>query len=148
MATCELWVGGTIEYQGQTLQQDFAVVSPWTASTPFPPISIGQYFPNNGRPFNHYNDGLGGIFGGRGWNSKPAYYLKNCQIDPNQTHDCVNGGCIPSTTYNTPGKYANLADCQSGCAKDSTCNGECVSAADLANLQQAAGLVQSRLCGS
>jgi hypothetical protein len=62
--------------------------------------------------------------------------------------DCINGGCIPAVTYNTPGKYANLAACQSACAKDSPCTGECVSAADLANLQQAAGIVQSRLCGS
>jgi hypothetical protein len=145
--TCELWVGGTIEYQGQTLRQDFIVVSPWTATQAFPTITIGQYFPNNGRPFNHYNDGLGGIFGGRGWNSQPAYYLKGCTVDPNQKCDCVNGGCVPATTYNTPGKYATLAACQAGCAKDSACAGECVSAAELAALEQAANNLKSRLCG-
>jgi hypothetical protein len=61
--------------------------------------------------------------------------------------DCVNGGCVPSTTYNTPGKYANLAACESGCGKDSPCDGECVSTAQIAALQQAAANVQTRLCG-
>ncbi len=144
--TCELWVGGTIEYQGQTLQQDFVVVSPWTASQAFPPISIGEYFPNNGRPFNHYSDGLGGIFGGRGWNSKPAYYLKGCNVDPSQPCDCLNGNCVPKATYNTPGYYANLADCKSGCGKNSPCNGECVSASEVAALQQAAENLIARVC--
>jgi hypothetical protein len=72
----------------------------------------------------------------------------NCADLGNETCDCINGGCVPAATYNTPGKYANLAACLSGCAKDSPCTGECVSAADLANLQQAAGLVQTRICGS
>jgi hypothetical protein len=147
MSTCELWVGGTIEYQGQTIQQDFIVVSPWDSTQPFPPITIGQYFPNGGRPFNHYNDGLGGIFGGRGWNSAPIYYLKGCAVDPAQKFDCLNGGCIPAKTYNTPGKYASLAACEGGCAKDSPCDGECVSAAEIAALQQAAEAIRSRLCG-
>jgi hypothetical protein len=71
----------------------------------------------------------------------------NCTNPTNQKCDCLNGGCITSTTYNTPGKYANLAACQSGCAKDSTCDGECVSASSIAALQQAANLVQTRLCG-
>jgi hypothetical protein len=72
----------------------------------------------------------------------------NCTDLSNEKCDCLNGGCVPAATYNTPGKYANLAACESGCAKDSTCNGECVSAADLAALQQAAALVQPRICGS
>jgi hypothetical protein len=142
---CELWVGGTIEYAGQTIQQDFIVVSPFDPLAAFPVISIGAYFPNNGRPFNHYNDGLGGIFGGRGWNSAPSYYKKNCAIDTK--YDCLNGGCIPRSVFGTPGKYETLAACESGCGKDSPCNGECVSAAEIAALQQAANNLQSRNCG-
>jgi hypothetical protein len=60
--------------------------------------------------------------------------------------DCLNGGCVPASTYGTPGKYATLSACQSGCAKDSTCSGECVSAAEIAALQQAANNLQSRIC--
>jgi hypothetical protein len=69
-----------------------------------------------------------------------------CDLDPNQKCDCLNGGCVPALTYNTPGKYANLAACESGCGKDSPCDGECVSAAEIAALQQAANALQSRLC--
>jgi hypothetical protein len=61
--------------------------------------------------------------------------------------DCINGGCINASTYNTPGKYANLSACQSGCAKDSNCIGECVSQPELAALQQAANNLQSKICG-
>ncbi len=65
---------------------------------------------------------------------------------PDLKYDCLNGGCIPKTTYNTPGVFPSLAACQSGCAKNSNCTGECVSADELAALQQAAGTVRSRLC--
>jgi hypothetical protein len=67
-------------------------------------------------------------------------------IDPNQPCDCLNGGCIPATTYDTPGYYPSLSACQSGCAKNSNCDGECVTAAQLASLQQAANNIRSRLC--
>jgi hypothetical protein len=72
----------------------------------------------------------------------------NCTNLGDEKCDCINGGCMTAATYSTPGKYANLAACLSGCAKDSTCTGECVSAEDLAALQQAAATVQPRLCGS
>jgi hypothetical protein len=72
----------------------------------------------------------------------------NCvaSIEPTQPYDCLNGGCVPKTTYNTPGVYVNLAACQSGCAKNSNCTGECVSSEELAALQQAANNLKSRLC--
>ena len=68
-------------------------------------------------------------------------------INPSQPYDCLNGGCIPKNTYNTPGAFANLAACQSGCAKNSNCAGECVDPAELAALQQAASHLQSKICG-
>lgn len=67
-------------------------------------------------------------------------------VNPDQGFDCINGGCVPKTSYNTPGLFASLAACQAGCAKNSTCMGECVSAEELAALQQAASTVRSRLC--
>lgn len=71
----------------------------------------------------------------------------NCNDPPpDRAHDCLNGGCIPKTTYNTPGIYANLAACQSGCAKNSNCTGECVSPEELAALQQAANNLQTKFC--
>ena len=68
-------------------------------------------------------------------------------INPDQACDCVNGGCVPKATYNTPGAFATLAACQSGCAKNSNCAGECVDPAELAALQQAASNLQSKICG-
>lgn len=76
----------------------------------------------------------------------PDFVDPNTSVNPNQKFDCLNGGCIPSVTYKTPGFYASLAACQSGCAKNSDCNGECVEAAELAALQQAANSVRERLC--
>ena len=67
-------------------------------------------------------------------------------IPPNTRYDCLNGGCIPKTTYGTPGVFPSLAACQSGCATNSTCTGECVLAEELAALQQAANTVRPRLC--
>lgn len=64
---------------------------------------------------------------------------------PSTKHDCINGGCVPSSTYNTPGKYASLADCQAGCAKDAACNGECVPREKIAELDQAINAAHARL---
>lgn len=61
--------------------------------------------------------------------------------------DCLNGNCVPASTYGTPGAFPNLAACQSGCAKNSNCDGECVSAEEIAALQQAANNLRGRLCG-
>ncbi len=60
--------------------------------------------------------------------------------------DCVNGGCVPKTTYNTPGVFPSLAACQSGCAKNSNCTGECVDPSEIAALGQALNTLQSKFC--
>lgn len=94
-------------------------------------------------------------YAGGGWCFSGAYQITNlsasectaCQsLLSNSKYDCINGGCVPSTSYNTAGFYANLAACESGCAKNSPCNGECVGAAEIAELQQAAANIKSRLC--
>jgi hypothetical protein len=72
--------------------------------------------------------------------------LVGCGPTPDQPCDCVNGGCVPKTTYNTPGVYANLAACQAGCAQNSPCTGECVDPAEIAGLRQALNNLQSKFC--
>jgi len=67
-------------------------------------------------------------------------------VPPDQPFDCINGGCVAKTTYNTPGVFANLAACRSGCAKNSNCAGECVSPAQIAALQSATNNLISRYC--
>ncbi|MBN3911094.1 MAG: hypothetical protein HWQ35_32500 [Nostoc sp. NMS1] len=36
-------------------------------------------------------------------------------------YDCINGQCILKNTYNTPGIYNSLADCQAVCANGGAC---------------------------
>lgn len=82
------------------------------------------------------------------FSSVSSITYENCSaIDPNKPHDCINGGCLPATVYNTPGIFATFASCESGCAKNSNCKGECVSVEELAALQQAANNLRGRLCG-
>lgn len=76
-----------------------------------------------------------------------TFSYSGCDPDPSQPCDCINGGCVPKTTYNTPGVFPTLAACESGCAKNSNCAGECVSAAEIAALQQATSTLRSKLCG-
>lgn len=66
---------------------------------------------------------------------------------PETLFDCINGNCIASTTYNTPGIFATLADCQAACGQNPGCDGECVSAAEIAALQAAAANARSNCCG-
>jgi hypothetical protein len=146
---CELWVRGRAE-NGGFVDVDVVWRSPWNSSDPIPAVSPSGRTGDFGRgTFSYYLDGFGGQFGGTGWYSVPEYYLKGCgdSISPNQQYDCLNGGCIPKATYNTPGVYASLAACESGCAKNSDCTGECVSAEELAALQQATDNLRSRYCG-
>jgi hypothetical protein len=62
-------------------------------------------------------------------------------------YDCINGGCLPKATYGTPGIFTTLAACTSGCAKNSNCQGECISAEEIAALSQAANSLKSKICG-
>jgi hypothetical protein len=85
------------------------------------------------------------VWPGAGWQLNSVTWTANVSSD--QKYDCINGGCVPAITYDTPGFYANLAACQSGCAKNSTCKGECVEAAEIAALEQAVNNLKPRICG-
>jgi hypothetical protein len=139
---CDLWVRG----RAWTGSSDIDVDALWRANHvgSIPPIT---YLGPAGNGTAIYNDGLGGTFSGTGWYGAPSYYLKCSGIEANQPCDCLNGGCIPASTYSTPGKYASLAACQSACAKDSNCAGECISSSEIAALKQAADNAISKMCG-
>jgi hypothetical protein len=76
-----------------------------------------------------------------------TFSYSGCGPDSASAYDCINGGCVPKATYNTPGVFASLAACQSGCAKNSNCTGECVPAEEIAALQQAANNIRAKFCG-
>lgn len=141
---CELWVKGEAWTGSSRIAIDIVWRSNWNGTIP----NVAPVRPASGGS-TVYSDGLDGEFNGTGWFGSPVYYLNGCgssTVPSNQPYDCINGGCIPKTTYNTPGAFANLAACQSGCAKNSNCSGECVPAAELAALQQAANDLNSRYC--
>lgn len=48
----------------------------------------------------------------------------NCVSDPR--YDCLNGECVKSFTYSTPGLHENLTLCQAVCG-GATCTGVCIS---------------------
>jgi hypothetical protein len=145
--SCELWVRGTADTGSQIIALDLPVKD-WDQTAPLPAlIAVGSGSFGRGT-YTQYQITGGWQYQQTGWYTIELYLKGDCgATSPEQPCDCINGGCVPKTTYNTPGKYASLALCQAGCAKDSACVGECVSPDQLAALQQAADLVKSKLCG-
>lgn len=48
------------------------------------------------------------------------YFVKddpNCVSQPR--YDCINGSCLTSSQYKTPGIFESLADCQANCGSNS-----------------------------
>ena len=78
----------------------------------------------------------------------PAYrtfYGGQC-IPPDLTYyDCVNGACIPKTTYNTPGLYQSLGDCEVACGTG--CSGKCISNSGWAQIEGLSDELESANCG-
>ncbi len=145
--TCELWVRGLAEYNGKTYI-DIVWKTPWDQNTAPPAISFKESSVNG---WDYYFDGFGGVFGFAGWYEQPEYYLKNCG---NKVYDCLNGTCIPTSKYNTPGLYASLAECQGACeAPKSPSDGYCppgkicVPADEWSEIESLSVLVKQKLCG-
>lgn len=148
MSTCELWLRGTVENYGpQPL--DALAVNSWNSADPLPTATFHHH---DSRGWDHYTGGeSGNINVQTGWYGAPEYYLKNCTGTPspvaaNQPYDCINGECLPKSTYKSPGKYSNLAACQSGCGKDSNCTGECIPSDEIAALQSAVAKLKGKIC--
>ncbi len=146
MTSC-FWLGRT--NKGRTLKVGKNASAPTTASSEFTSCTNSGRTRRFGYPPPLVATADGGY---SAWcldndESVTSVESYNCDgVSPNQAYDCINGGCLPKTTYNTPGIYANLAACQSGCAKNSNCKGVCVSPEELAALQQAANQLQSKVC--
>lgn len=151
MGICELWVRGQAE-NGGIVSIDLKLFSGWNEDAPMPSLTpLGTADFGRG-PFTSYSLNPAWPYNGAGWYTTPDFYLKNCTgssgglLTPNQPHDCVNGNCLPRTVYKTPGLFASLAACQSGCAKNSNCTGECVDPAEIAALNQAISKLKSKIC--
>ena len=80
---------------------------------------------------------------------------------PPTTYDCLNGNCVMSTQYSTPGQYASLSDCQAVCANGGACangkqcvdptnfcpNGKvCIDQDEYTNIQGLISKINSEVC--
>lgn len=66
-----------------------------------------------------------------------------CQ--PPQIHyDCINGACLPKTSYGTPGIYPSLSACEIACGTG--CSGKCISNADWAQIEGLSSELKSTNC--
>jgi hypothetical protein len=59
-------------------------------------------------------------------------------------YDCLNAACTPKNTYNTPGLYQSLAECEQSCGPG--CGGVCLSNSDWAAIQGLAAQNKSKHC--
>ncbi len=59
-------------------------------------------------------------------------------------YDCINGACVSKATYNTPGIYNSLSECEVACGTG--CNGKCISNADWAQIEGLANQLKNQTC--
>lgn len=80
---------------------------------------------NCSRPTSIWKNGIFQTRYGCNW---PGNVTFTFVADP-QKYDCINGVCISSNIYDTPGIYESLEACQSACTSSSECpeGYECVS---------------------
>ena len=74
-----------------------------------------------------------------------SIHLIECQEPPSVQYDCINGACIPKTTYNTPGIYQSLSDCEVACGTG--CSGKCISNSGWAQIEGLSDELESANCG-
>lgn len=66
------------------------------------------------------------------------------ETPPSAKYDCINGACLPSTTYSTPGIYANLSECEINCGPG--CSGVCISNQDWTQIEGLASQLKNKNC--
>lgn len=144
---CDLLVKGKAVFETGIFDVNYGLSGSWDSFQSYPTLTAVFTGTLSGRTYTQYKGDAPWQQDAVRWHAYPTFYLAFCRgIDTNTPFDCINGNCLPKTTYNTPGVFANLAACQNGCAKNSNCAGECIPTAEIAALQQAANIVRSRIC--
>lgn len=64
---------------------------------------------------------------------------------PGLKYDCINSACISQNTYDTPGIYQSLSDCEEACGPG--CSGVCISNAEWSAIQGLAAQHLAKDCG-
>jgi hypothetical protein len=57
---------------------------------------------------------------GRGIEQLPNSECSDCSSSI-KTYDCLNGACVESADYDTPGLFNSLADCEAACGSGTGC---------------------------
>lgn len=118
-----LSAGGTVVYQGR--------------ATLIPVTIVGYGCPG----LRLYLDGVDQGFD---YTYYPDAYIVSTTCDPQEKYDCINGACTPSTTYDTPGIYSSLAECEVACGTG--CSGKCLSNAEWAQIEGLASQLKNKNC--
>jgi hypothetical protein len=63
---------------------------------------------------------------------------------PAPSYDCINGACLPQGTYDTPGLYESLEECQTACGTG--CSGKCISNSDWTQIEGLANKLKQKNC--
>lgn len=61
-----------------------------------------------------------------------------------QKYDCLNGVCVTQETYDSPGLYASVAECEQACGPE--CNGKCLSNEEWDKITSLANRLKSKNC--
>ncbi|WP_413176508.1 hypothetical protein [Anabaena azotica] len=81
---------------------------------------------------------------GCNWLGDVTFTFKPDSI-PETKYDCINGLCVSSTTYNTPGFYQSLEQCEVNCGVG--CSGVCISNSDWNQIQSKSNQLKNINCG-
>lgn len=67
-------------------------------------------------------------------------------IDEEQeAYDCINGACLKSKDYGTPGLYKSLEECETVCG-EKKCSGKCISNKEWNQIKDLAGKLKNKNC--
>lgn len=80
------------------------------------------------------------VFNGLLWLGQPTVV---CTV-PQTQYDCINGACIAKATYNTPGIYQSLSECETSCGTG--CSGKCISNSEWAQIEGLANQLKNQNC--
>lgn len=59
-------------------------------------------------------------------------------------YDCINSACVNKATYNTPGFYQSLSECETSCGTG--CGGKCISNSEWAQIEGLSNQLRNRNC--
>ncbi len=68
-----------------------------------------------------------------------------CTLPPEEiSYDCINGACVPETTYGTLGLYPSLSACETACGTG--CSGKCISNSEWAQIEGLSNQIKNINC--